>query len=1352
MTRKSVARRIAVLILSLTLGFMPVLAQNTTTTDQDQQKDRGLGLSTQTGKTPSPQQTTAGATRPELVLQTGVTTPAGQLSFSPDGRLLASMSVFGGTIKLWDTETGRELRTLNLGERSVMTSFMTSCFAFSPDGRQLVSFSSGQVKLWDAQTGRVSRAFMLPNAKELFSPVISPDARLLAAVDQNKSTVRLWELQTGRALPALNFKDDEALHVDALAFSPDGRLLATGGEKIDGLKQTYEVELWDVATGRRQQKIESSATKMSTSKTMTTFQTGGTMENVSRERGIAFSPDNRFIAVAIRDRTSMLGAMLSGMPSTFTQENKLQIFDLKTGRATTIKVSDAKSKSDKEAVYNAGRSFAFSSDSKLIVSVTNDKGARLFDPATGQQTSALTGHTQDVFCLTVSGDNRTVATGGLDNTIRLWDAQTGRETRRLGGGALPVESVAFSPDGRTLATGGKAVNIWELTTGVATRSLSLPDREGVDAFNPSAAFFNSDGRLIVAEDNAGSTVKLLDAKSGRELRSFPVAAGRGFGGGTLSSDGRVLVLVDKKSDGQKKDGTHTQPTSATPDPQTQAPATTMDPKELLKQMKKGGRGAQPMKMPNMAEMQKMQKRMEEAAAKGEMGKIMEMSQEMMKSMGMATGLPLPASPTLPASNVTLWDATTGQQLRALPASPNSLMQFGNNPVALSLDGRTLAAPDGATKIKLWDVSTEKENRNLPVDRAMRTSALAWSRDGRLLAAGTWETKAGVNFASQTTMDSFSFDSTFTHVVRVWDAEAGRELQVFNGHTNSISALAFSPDGKLLATGSDDSDIRLWDVTSGRQLSRLAGHTLGISSLSFSEDGKLLVSGSSDGSTRLWNTTGGELLATLVSLNKGADWLVVTPHGLFDGSPAAWNQILWRFSPSTFDVAPVELFFGEFYHPGLLADVVARKNPRPPQDISQKDRRQPQLKLTLADERTAAEGKVAARQAKVKVTVENAPAGAHDVRLFRNGSLVKAWRGDVLKGAAGVTLDATVALAAGENRLTAYAFNRDNIKSADETLMLTGADNLKRAGTAYVLAIGVNRYANDQYNLRYAVADAEAFGEELRRQQTKLARFANTEVITLRDEEATKANIVTALKRLTGAETLPASAPASLQKLKPAQPEDAVIIYFAGHGTAQQNQFYLIPHDLGHAGARTQIDAAGLQSILKHSISDREIEQLVEGVDAGQLLLVIDACNSGQALEAEERRRGPMNSKGLAQLAYEKGMYILTAAQGYQAALEAAQLGHGYLTYALVEEGLKTAAADAEPRDGRVIAREWLDYATARVPQMQEAKMKTARDIGLQVAFVEGEEGVKEIENRSVQRPRIFYRRDAEAQPLIIASP
>jgi uncharacterized caspase-like protein len=152
-------------------------------------------------------------------------------------------------------------------------------------------------------------------------------------------------------------------------------------------------------------------------------------------------------------------------------------------------------------------------------------------------------------------------------------------------------------------------------------------------------------------------------------------------------------------------------------------------------------------------------------------------------------------------------------------------------------------------------------------------------------------------------------------------------------------------------------------------------------------------------------------------------------------------------------------------------------------------------------------------------------------------------------------------------------------------------------------------------------------------------------------------------------------------------------------------------------------------------------------------MVIDACNSGQALESEEKRRGPMNSKGLAQLAYEKGMYILTAAQSYQAAQEASKFGHGFLTYALIEEGLEQNKADNEPKDGSVMVREWFDFATQRVPQMQLELMKEAQaGRGVTVAFVKGDEQIADPAERNVQRPRVFYRRELEAQPLVVARP
>ncbi|HEY4490387.1 MAG TPA: caspase family protein, partial [Acidobacteriota bacterium] len=409
---------------------------------------------------------------------------------------------------------------------------------------------------------------------------------------------------------------------------------------------------------------------------------------------------------------------------------------------------------------------------------------------------------------------------------------------------------------------------------------------------------------------------------------------------------------------------------------------------------------------------------------------------------------------------------------------------------------------------------------------------------------------------------------------------------------------------------------------------------------------------------------------------GTEWLVATPEGLFDGSPPAWGQILWRFSQNTFDVAPVETFFNEYYYPGLLAEIFSGKPPQAPRDVTQLDRRQPQVKLLTA-------GDGSARDATVKVEITEAQpdsahptgSGARDVRLFRNGSLVKVWRGDALQGKNQAILEAQVPIVAGENRFIAYAFNHDNVKSPDAEMKVNGAESLRRAGTAYVLSIGVNEYENSDFNLKYAVSDARAFSENLSQAQTKLGKFGKVELIHMFDREATKPNIVAALQKLAGAE-----------------PEDAIFLYFAGHGTTDGSRFYMVPHDLGYHNPRSNLNDSAMRSIMNHSISDVELEELFEKIGAGQTLLVIDACNSGQLLEAEEKRRGPMNSRGLAQLAYEKGMYILAASQGYQAALEASKLGHGYLTYSLVEEGIKSFSADNLPKDGTVLVREWFDYA------------------------------------------------------------
>lgn len=1207
---------------------------------------------------------------------------------------------------------------------------------FSPDDRLLATatFRSSTIKLWETATGRELRDLSTGSQSSMgMAPVIafSPDNRLLAAAGGNNS-VKVWEVVSGREVQTLTGGAQasfmSALGVSFIGFSADSRKLVTISDAL---------RVWDTATWQ--------AKTIGPSSMNPSGFTGGA-------GGVALSPDGNQLAQAETGGSKIkIVDLNSGATTRSIDLNQDQIDSLELSFTTDgrlfaagivkkkLKLWDLTTKQNERELGSTVKDYSpirFSRNGR-VVALAEGFTVRLWELASGRELPALNVPNNGVFTenggvfLGFNGDGKKISTGGFGTSTLLWDTETGKQLLTLKGRSNMAYAVAFSADGNQLSAGGRTR--WDLRTGRGLRLTKSPS-------DKLFAMPSPDGKLIAMFAPNNNAITILDTMGRTTQTLTRSAAGGGVERVSFNQDGRLLAAMYLETENSQRGQTY----AGVPSSQVKIWDVTVG-----REVQTITLGSSPTKVGFSAD----GKSLITVAGQGE---------------------------------VVMWDVASGNRLRAFAApaaaTPNPLGNLGTMPNIGSLPnmGKRGSVPNMPAIPNMGDVNAMITNvlgTMTSGTMGKNVTSIAFSPDGRVLATGGVESKSNfdmgamMNTATQKgskgkgkqTNDPQDLlkDIKIESVGQVlfWDTATGQQLGAIKGHGTGVTDVVFSRDGKLLASGGTDNTIKIWDVATKRELRTLTGHTANIESMDFSPDGRLLASASEEGSTFLWDTTTGEHLLTLVSLDDGGEWMVVTPEGLFDGTPASWNQILWRYNQDTFNVAPIEWFFNEFYYPGLLADVFAGKRPHVAQDVSKKDRRQPIVSLSLPGEAAPANG-VNTRTVKIKLDITDAAAdkdhpqgsGARDVRLFRNGSLVRVWHGDVLKGQPSVSLDQEINLVAGSNRLTAYAFNRDNVKSKDANLLVTGAESLKRTGTAWVIAVGVNEYANSQYNLKYAVADAQSFGDELKRQQSQVARFGNVEVIPLLNENATKANILGALRRLAGASEPPTLKAGVLDRLKRAEPEDAVIIYFAGHGTAQQQRFYLLPHDLGYTGERGALDENGLKTILAHSISDSELEDAVEGLAAGSLLMVIDACNSGQALETEEKRRGPMNSKGLAQLAYEKGMYILTAAQSYQAALEAAQFGHGLLTYALVEEGLKTTAADSQPQDGIVSAREWLDFATERVPQMQEEKMKEKRGLGLEIAFTEGEQKIADPEKRSLQRPRVFYRREMETDPLVIARP
>ena len=496
---------------------------------------------------------------------------------------------------------------------------------------------------------------------------------------------------------------------------------------------------------------------------------------------IAFSPDGTVLASCGKDKTIQLWQVgnhqLLMPPKDLPDVVKNLVFSpdgqiLAASREGSILLWDYPSLKEHEEIEAHRLSIsrlAFRKDALLAAS-SYDGTISLWRIDRHEKVRSLSGHKGQVLSLAFSPDGRVLASGGWDKTIRLWDTNSGNQLGEpIAAHRNAVLSVAFSSDGKILASAGpdKVIHLWDVAAG----RLEQNSRPFKTLLGHGKAVwtlaFGDAGRLVSGGDEASAILWNIAAPA-RFAVSPPGITGE-VDSVAFSPNGALLAAGG--SDGVIR-------LWDTVSEQMRAPAL------------QGQRGA-------VYGLIFRNKRLFSAGADG---------------------------------RILIWD------LDHLRTSPQELKDGdGISPpilsLALSPDGKVLAAGDEQGRVRLWAVDPPQFLGEMKEHDQGAVYGLSFSPDGRLLAEGVAKL-----------------------LIRVWDVKDRRMIRELKGHDNTVTTLAFDPTGRILASGSADRTVRLWDVKTWEPLagSPLTGPEDSLTAISFSPKGERLAASVIDGTVFLWD--------------------------------------------------------------------------------------------------------------------------------------------------------------------------------------------------------------------------------------------------------------------------------------------------------------------------------------------------------------------------------------------------------------------------------------------------------------------------------------------------------------------
>ncbi|HVR84404.1 MAG TPA: WD40 repeat domain-containing protein, partial [Planctomycetota bacterium] len=520
-------------------------------------------------------------------------------------------------------------------------------------------------------------------------------------------------------------------------------------------------------------------------------------------RSLVFSPDGRQIAAG-------------------DQAHGVRLYDVATGTESRVF-------STQPANQPYGMLMSYSPDGKTLATGGEDRRVQLWDISSGAEKLALMGHSGRILGLAWSPDGRRILTGSADKTARLWDASRGEELLKLEGHQKDVYSVAFSPDGRQMFTAdyGATIRSWDAVTGSPIRTLASERRTS------NRIVFSPDGKKFLQASHA--LISIHDLSTGKDLVPAPGHL-REIQGLVFSRDGRRIYsqggddtvrswLVESKEEKSRVDDHVSAGGSIalSGDGRWLAVGTWDD--IFLRDLSQE------------KEVWRIKTR-----AKGTISLAFSPDG---KILAWAVGLAMNKEDHA----VHLMNAATGEELRSMHGHQGIVTML-----AFSADGQTLASAGagyhGDNSIRWWDVSTGNELRKCEVrqmddnqrylrgyvcftpdlsvigtsdDRGLAlrdsatgkefarvecgnglgVSAAVFSPDGRFLALG--ESK------SEFRMPGAAPAPPPVDRIRFWEVATASELGAFEAGQGRIEALAFSPDGRIAASGGRDTTILIWDL-------------------------------------------------------------------------------------------------------------------------------------------------------------------------------------------------------------------------------------------------------------------------------------------------------------------------------------------------------------------------------------------------------------------------------------------------------------------------------------------------------------------------------------------------------------